>query len=186
MAVKGRIFQAQHAFHGTRLPSNAPLNQPLRARIDTKQEYFSSAINSYMPCGGTRNSADSKRLPLFATVTDQACSVHAFMTKFLRAACTSCDRLLQVLQIQRTPEELAADAREEKQDMLSSGAQWQQAAEARDRNRALREKDKQQRIEGDKAAKLAKRRAANRERMQRLRNEDAFRELEVCCASWRR
>jgi len=80
--------------------------------------------------------------------------------------------LLQVLQIQRTPEELAADAREEKQDMLSSAAQSQQAAQARARNRALQE--------ADQAAKLAKKRAANRERMQRLRNEDAFRELEVC------
>ena len=76
---------------------------------------------------------------------------------------------LQVLQIQRTPEELAADAREEKQDMLSSGAQSQQAAQARARNRALQEKEKQQRLEADKAAKLAKKRAANRERMQRLR-----------------
>ena len=88
--------------------------------------------------------------------------------------------LLQVLQIQRTPEELAADAREDKQDMLSSGAQIQQAAQARARNIALQEKEKQQRLEADKAAKLANKRAANRERMQRLRNEDAFRDLEVC------
>jgi hypothetical protein len=68
----------------------------------------------------------------------------------------------------RTPEELTANAREEKQDMLAAAT------------RALREKDAQQRIEADKAAKLAKRRAANRERMQRLRKEDAFRELEAC------
>ena len=44
----------------------------------------------------------------------------------------------------------------------------------------LQEKEKQQRLEADRAAKLAKKRAANRERMQRLRNEDAFRDLEVC------
>jgi hypothetical protein len=76
------------------------------------------------------------------------------------------------LQIQRTPEEkLAADAREEKQDMLSSGAQSQQAAVAWAPNRALREKDEQQRIEADKAAsnaaKLAMKRAANRKASQR-------------------
>jgi hypothetical protein len=45
----------------------------------------------------------------------------------------------------------------------------------------LREKERQQRDHDEKAAKQAKQRASARERMQKLRNNEAFRELEVRC-----
>ena len=89
--------------------------------------------------------------------------------------------VLQVFQSQRTAEELAADAADDKHDMLTRVAESQQAARARVHKRALREKEQQERDQAEKVAKLAKKRAADRERMQRLRNDEAFRELEERC-----
>jgi hypothetical protein len=43
------------------------------------------------------------------------------------------------------------------------------------------EKEQKQRDHYEKAAKLAKKRAADRERKQKLRNNEAFRDLEVRC-----
>ena len=78
-------------------------------------------------------------------------------------------RVLRVLQTQRTPEELAADAADDKHDMLTRVAESQQAATERANNRALREKEHQQRDQAVKAEKSAKKRAADRERMQERR-----------------
>ena len=60
-------------------------------------------------------------------------------------------------------------------------AESQQAARARVNKRALRKKEQQERNQAEKVAKLAKKRAADREKMQRLRNDEAFRELEERC-----
>ena len=88
---------------------------------------------------------------------------------------------LQELQTLRTPEELAADAAADLHDMITGASASQQAARARAKTRALREKERQQRDHDEKAAKQAKQRASARERMQKLRNNEAFRELEVRC-----
>ena len=88
---------------------------------------------------------------------------------------------LQELQTLRTPEELAADAAADLHDMITGASASQQAARARAKTRALREKERQQRDHDEKAAKQAKQRASARERMQKLRNNAAFRELEVRC-----
>ena len=88
---------------------------------------------------------------------------------------------LQELQTLRTPEELAADAAADLHDMITGASESQQAARARAKTRALREKERQQRDHDEKAAKQAKQRASARERMQKLRNNEAFRELEVRC-----
>ena len=91
---------------------------------------------------------------------------------------------LQELQTLRTPEELAANAAADLHDMItgaSASQSPQQAARARAKTRALREKERQQRDHDEKAAKQAKQRASARERMQSLRNNEAFRELEVRC-----
>ena len=88
---------------------------------------------------------------------------------------------LQELQTLRTPEELAADAAADLLDMITGACASQQAARARAKTRALREKERQQRDHDEKAAKQAKQRASARERMQKLRNSEAFRELEVSC-----
>jgi hypothetical protein len=89
--------------------------------------------------------------------------------------------VLQVFQSQRTAEELAADAADDKHDMLTRVAESQQAARARVNKRALREQEQQQRDQAEKVAKLAMKRAADRERKQKLRNDQAFRQLEVRC-----
>jgi hypothetical protein len=88
---------------------------------------------------------------------------------------------LQELQTLRTPEELAADAAADLHDMITGASASEQAARARAKTRALREKERQQRDHDEKAAKQAKQRASARERMQKLRNNEAFRELEVPC-----
>ena len=88
---------------------------------------------------------------------------------------------LPELQTLRTPEELAADAAADLHDMITGASASQQAARARAKTRALREKERQQRDHDEKAAKQAKQRASARERMQKLRNNEAFRELEVRC-----
>jgi len=75
---------------------------------------------------------------------------------------------LLLFQIPGTPEELAVDAAADKH-----------AGRARAKNRAVSEKEQKQRDHYEKAAKLAKKRAADRERKQKLRNNEAFRDLEV-------
>ena len=97
------------------------------------------------------------------------------------AAATAHAETLLAFQITRTPEELAADAAADKHDMITGASENQQAARARAENRAVSEKEQKQRDQDEKAAKLAKKRAADRERKQKLRNNEAFRELEVRC-----
>ena len=75
----------------------------------------------------------------------------------------------------------AADAAADLLDMITGASASQQAARARAKTRALREKERQQRDHDEKAAKQAKQRASARERMQKLRNNEAFRDLEVRC-----
>ena len=65
--------------------------------------------------------------------------------------------------------------------MITGASENQQAARARAENRAVSDKEQKQRDHDEKAAKLAKKRAADRERKQKLRNNEAFRELEVRC-----
>jgi hypothetical protein len=67
-------------------------------------------------------------------------------------------------------------------DIITGPSESQQVARARAKSRALREKVRQQRDHDEKAAKLAKQRAAARERMQKLRNNEDFRELETRCS----
>ena len=93
------------------------------------------------------------------------------------AAATAHAETLLAFQITRTPEELAAD----KHDMITGASENQQAARARAENRAVSEQEQKQRDQDEKAAKLAKKRAADRERKQKLHNNEAFRELEVRC-----
>jgi len=83
---------------------------------------------------------------------------------------------LLLFQIPGTPEELAVDAAADKH-----ASENQQAGRARAKNRAVSEKEQKQRDHYEKAAKLAKKRAADRERKQKLRNNEAFRDLEVRC-----
>ena len=97
------------------------------------------------------------------------------------AAAAAHAETLLAFQIPRTPEELAADAAADKHDMITGASENQQAARARAENRAVSEKEQKQRDHDEKAAKLAKKRAADRERKQNLRNKEAFRELEVRC-----
>ena len=97
------------------------------------------------------------------------------------AAATAHAETLLAFQITRAPEELAADAAADKHDMITGASENQQAARARAENRAVSEKEQKQRDQDEKAAKLAKKRAADRERKQKLRNNEAFRELEVRC-----
>ena len=74
-----------------------------------------------------------------------------------------------------------ADAAADKHDMITGASENQQAARARAENRAVSEKEQKQRDQDEKAAKLAKKRAADRERKQKLRNNEACREPEVRC-----
>ena len=83
---------------------------------------------------------------------------------------------LLLFQIPGTPEELAVDAAADKH-----ASENQQAGRARAKNRAVSEKEQKQRDHYEKAAKLAKKRAADRERKQKRRNNEAFRDLEVRC-----
>ena len=97
------------------------------------------------------------------------------------AAATAHAETLLAFQITKTPEELAADAAADKHDMITGASENQQAARARAENRAVSEQEQKQRDQDEKAAKLAKKRAADRERKQKLRNNEACREPEVRC-----
>ena len=83
---------------------------------------------------------------------------------------------LQVVQTQRTPEELAADAADDKHDMLTRVAESRQAAH----HRALRAQEQQQQDQAEKAEKTAKKRAADRERMQKRLSRAGGAQLSLC------
>jgi hypothetical protein len=86
---------------------------------------------------------------------------------------------LQAARSQRAPEELAADAAEEKECSLFDAARSQQLANQRSETRHIQDVERLAQEKAQKAARLAAKRAATREGMQRLRKDPAFREIEV-------
>ena len=103
----------------------------------------------------------------------------AVRARVAEAAAAEHADLLQAARAQRAPEELAADAAEEKECSLHDAARSQQLANQRSETRHTQEVERLAQEKAQKAARLAAKRAAAREGMQRLRQDPAFREIEV-------